>query len=57
MVGTAAQEIKEELKQEYERQKDKWVSEAKNEGKLENTQEMIIAAFQNRLGVVKPRLA
>ena len=53
MVGTAAQEIEEKVKQEYERNKEKWVDEAK----VENTQEMLITAFQNRFGIVKPKLA
>ena len=53
MVGTAAQEIEEKVKQEYERNKEKWVDEAK----VERSQEMLIKAAQNKFGVVKPKLA
>ena len=43
--------------QEFLQKKDQWVSEAKSEERIENTQEMLISAFQNRFGLVKPKLA
>jgi len=56
-MGTIAEMFERKGREEILQKKDQWVSEAKNEGRLENTQEMLIKAFQNRLGVVKPNLA
>ena len=51
MVGTAAQEIEEKVKQQYDRQKEKWISEAKSEGKVENAQEMLLELLEDELDV------
>ncbi len=60
-MNTLAEEWKregyEEAEYEFLQKKDQWISEAKSEERIKNTQEMIIAAFQNRMGVVKPKLA
>jgi len=57
IMNTLAEEWKREgelnKEQEFFQYKEKWVDEAK----VENTQEMLITAFQNRFGVVKPKLA
>jgi len=47
MVGTAAQEIEEKVKQEYERNKEKWVSEAK----IANTQDLLIELLEEELDI------
>ncbi len=47
MVGTAAQEIEEKVKQEYERNRDKWISEAK----IANTQDLLIELLEDELDV------
>lgn len=53
IMSTLAEQWKSEGRQEILQQKDKWISEAK----LENSQEMLISAIQNKFGVIKPSLA
>jgi len=53
IMSTLAEQWMKEGEQRILRQKDKWI----NEAKLENSQEMLISAIQNKFGVIKPSLA
>jgi uncharacterized protein (DUF2235 family) len=51
IMNTLAEQWKTEGRQEILQQKDKWISKAKSEGKLENSQEMLIEYLQDELDI------
>ena len=50
-MGTIAEMLKREAKQEILQEKDKWISEAKNETQLQTTQELLIEYLEEKLDV------
>ena len=60
-MNTLAEQWKTEGREEILNKKDQWEREAEergeNKGKIENSQEMLISAIQNKFGIIKPELA
>ena len=56
-MGTIAEMLERRGEERVLKQKDKWEREAEQKGKIENSQEMLIAAIQNKFGIIKPGMA